>query len=107
MSKLEDFKDFLGQFGVVVVDSASKEPVAWGYPITGQLGERHFEELKKTAEVAYNHKDKNWVVVTEKLTDQAAIEKFGPITNVEYGPRGGWKSITFGSTRFTSSLFKR
>jgi hypothetical protein len=40
------------------------------------------------------------------LTRSKAIELYGEITNEEFGPRGGWKSVTFGDTKFISHYMK-
>lgn len=45
-------------------------------------------------------------IITDSLTREKAIEKYGPITNEEFGPKGGWKSVTFGTTKFISKLMK-
>jgi hypothetical protein len=48
----------------------------------------------------------DWFLITRKLTREEAIQKYGPISDEEIGPRGGWKSVTFGSTRFCSSYLR-
>lgn len=42
----------------------------------------------------------------EMLTREKAIELYGPVTNEEFGPKGGWKSVTFGETKFISRYMK-
>jgi hypothetical protein len=40
--------------------------------------------------------------VTERLTPAEAIRKYGPITELELGPQGGFKTVTYGTTKFMS-----
>lgn len=102
----EKFQPYVGEYGVVATDG--KEPVGWGYPIIGEkMGEEMWMEFGQLGKLDFDYFTKKWTLVTQTLSDAEAISKYGPITNVEYGPRGGYKSITFGSTRFKSKLFKR
>ncbi len=103
----EKFQEYLGEYGIVEIDAKAKQPVGWGHPLVGKMGEELFEELKQYGTMVYNPKTASWGLVTKQLTDDEAIQQYGPITNVEHGPRGGFKSITFGNTTFTSKLFKR
>lgn len=104
----DKFLPFFGSYGVVEVDPSAQQPVGWGYPIVGgQMGHELWAEMTTLGTVAFDHKLKTYALVTKKLTDEEAIQKYGPISAVEHGPRGGFKSITFGSTKFSSKLFKR
>lgn len=50
----------------------------------------------------------NWFLITKTLTRDEAIKKYGPMTAEDVGPRGGWRSVTFGNKKFLSkSLRKR
>ena len=41
-----------------------------------------------------------WIYIDRKVTREECIKLYGPITEEVYGPRGGWKSVTFGTTKF-------
>ena len=45
-----------------------------------------------------------WVLICLRLTRAVAEQVYGQVTEEERGPRGGWRSITFGTTRFASRL---
>lgn len=45
----------------------------------------------------------NWYLITKTLTRQEAIATYGPETDIERGPRGGFKTITFGTTKFCTA----
>lgn len=47
-----------------------------------------------------------WGYVDSIVTREECIELYGPITEEEYGPRGGWKSVTFGTTKFKSDYLR-
>jgi hypothetical protein len=87
-----------------LTDSLSREPVAWGRKIIERLGEDAFNELKTTCGTHFYHGD--WFVITKRLTRDDAIEKYGEVTDEEFGPRGGWKSVTFGETKFNTKSLK-
>ncbi len=99
-SELSDFKPCL-------FDACSGEPVAWGFQIQKQLGDDRFSALRKLGELecCYSGYSPIWFLVVRRISRKEAIAKYGPITNEEYGPRGGWKSVTFGTTRFISKTF--
>ncbi len=94
----EKFNEYLGSYGPVSYDSHCGEPIIWGYPIVRHLGESLWSELNQFASLKYT--GNGWAVVTKTLTRQEAIEKYGPETEVERGPRGGFRSIQFGTKRF-------
>ncbi len=67
------------------------------------MGESKFNELGKLGNLTFvGGYDGNWVIATSELTRSMAIKKYGPVTDEVFGPRGGWKSVTFGKTRFNS-----
>ena len=97
----------LGKFGPVLNDSGCGEPVAWGHPITRRLGEKTFEELRKYGALEYGSPgrlDGTWLLVTKRLSKAEAIEKYGPITHEERGPRGGFRFDIYGDKKFFSKL---
>lgn len=94
---------FMGPHGSLN-DSLSGEPVGWGWPVIGRMGEELWNEAQGYGQMVYDHGQ--WFLIHRTLTREEAIKKYGPITNEEYGPRGGWKSVTFGSTLFKHKCLK-
>lgn len=106
-TKIPDkFLPFLGEYGGHLKDHASKEIIGYGYPITGTLGEDMWKELSAFGKQIFDPKAKLWYLIVYSLTREQAIAKYGPVTHEEYGPRGGWKSVTFGTTKFDNAIFK-
>lgn len=102
-------KECLGSFGVQFGDETF--PTAWGFRIWKRLGEEKWAELSKygSTEFVSNGYDPmvgSWYLITYFLTREEAIEMFGAITKEVFGPRGGWRSVTFGTKTFYSRQFK-
>lgn len=93
----------LSEYKPCLFDSCCGEPVAWGFEIVRRLGEDRFEALRQFGSLQYG--DSKWFLITRELTRAEAIDNYGPITAEEFGPRGGWKSVTFGNKRFFSRTF--
>ena len=100
----EDLKKYLGSYGEQLFDGWSGEPVCWGYPIVSRAGKENWKRLGQLGELMCSYP--NWYLITKKLTREEAIEKYGAITDEEFGPRGGWKSVTFGDKKFSSKFLK-
>jgi hypothetical protein len=96
----------LGDYRVLLVDSSSGEPVAWGFPLLKSLGEERFSALGQLGELAcLDHVNGGkYGFVVRRLNHAEAIRKYGEVTGRETGPRGGWRSITYGKTQFLSKL---
>jgi hypothetical protein len=96
----KEFEDCLGPFGPQLFDGWCGEPIGWGFKITKHVGEERWGKLGEhgSLECAYP----SWFLITKKLTREEAIEKYGPVTDEELGPRGGWKNVTFGEKKFGS-----
>jgi len=47
-----------------------------------------------------------WVLIIKKLQPEEAIEKYGQVNCQEFGPQGGWKSVTYGSKKFVFASLK-
>ncbi|WP_416062351.1 hypothetical protein [Rhodococcus indonesiensis] len=70
----------------VVFDSYCGEPIAWlrvGDPVIGYEWTEHGNKA-----------------ITERLSPADAVRRYGPITEVELGRNGGFKSATYGATKF-------
>ncbi len=98
MVKPEEYKEFLSEFKPCVFDSYCGEPISWGFEFVNRMSEEEFEKLqsKHKVECCYPR----WFLITKKLTKEEAIIKYGEITDIELGPRGGFRSITFGDKKF-------
>jgi hypothetical protein len=105
--KPSDFENCLSVFGPVVYDSWCGEPVAWGFKIIRHLGEDLFRELGKHGQLkCVDGFNGSWALVVKTLSRADAITLYGEITNEIFGPRGGWKSTTFGDKKFVSEFLK-
>jgi hypothetical protein len=102
---MTNFDNCLSSRTVEIFDSSCGEPIKWGRQLIKYLGETEFDNLCRKHKVEYI--SESWLVIDKTLTRDEAIEKYGEITNEEFGPRGGWKSITFGNKKFISKIFKK
>ena len=103
--KPKAFEKELSVYEAVLFDGWCGEPVAWGFKIRCYLGNDRFDELRNYGNLEYC--DINvWALVIKTLTRKKAIEKYGSITDETFGPRGGWKSTTFGENKFVSKFLK-
>ncbi len=100
----EHLKVYLGTYGACFYDSWCGEPVSWGYEVVKRVDNpEYWKELYNYGDLECSHGSfSRWFLVTKNLTREEAIEKYGEVTDEEYGVRGGFKSITFGDKRFIS-----
>lgn len=94
-------RDYLGNY-TEIEDSASGEPIAWGYPVIAKMGEQLWAETKQFGEMVFDHGQ--WYLITKVLTREEAVDKYGGIIHEEFGPKGGWKYVQFGQTLFKNKL---
>ena len=107
LQKPPGFEDHLSGFGPVLFDGYCGEPVAWGFKIIRHLGEELFRELGKHGQLeCINGFNSSLALVVETLSREKAVLLYGEITNEVFGPRGGWKSTTFGKKNFVSKFLK-
>lgn len=99
------YEHMLSDYRVVISDSGCGEPIAWGWHIVQTLGETAFKLLQRDYDVQCLKKGV-WVVVSKWLTVDEATQKYGPCTGVTRGPRGGFKTISYGQKTFKSSRMK-
>lgn len=97
--KPEGYEYDLSEYKACIFDAYCGEPTMWGFEIVNHLGEERFSKLYDYGSLECLGKGK-WFLIKKKLTRAEAIEKYGEVTNVDLGPRGGFRSITFGSTTF-------
>ena len=92
------FEDSLSRYGPVLRDGQCGEVIAWGFRITQRIGDARWAELGRHGDLECVYP--KWVLVVKWLSRQEAEAKYGPVTDEVFGPRGGWKAITFGETQF-------
>lgn len=104
MKKPKGFEEYLGEYGPQLYDGWSGECIAWGFHVLQKLGDEKWAELSKygAMECAHGTYSSDWYLITKELTRAQAIKKYGKITDEEFGPRCGWKSVTFGDKKFGS-----
>jgi integrase len=100
-AKPQGYEDDLGAYGPVLFDMGCGEPKAWGFPIERHLSEERFKALSAHGKLACISMGK-WCLVKRRLTPSEAQTKYGDVTSVERGPRGGFRSITYGTKKFLS-----
>lgn len=96
----EELLQYLGDYGEQLYDSWSGKCVGWGYKIIKDCGEGVWSELKAYGDLECSYP--SWFLITRSLTIEQAIDKYGSITRIVLGPRGGFKGIFFGEHRFCS-----
>lgn len=106
MTKLpEELVPYLGEYKACLYDSASSQPVMWGYPVHRHMGEELWAQAQKygTMECTHDYPQK-WFLITKYLTVAEARKQYGEVTDLEVGPRGGFRSVTYGEKKFRSKF---
>ena len=99
-----ELKKYLGNYGEQIFDAWCGEPIGWGYEIVKHCSDDIWEELKNYGDLECCYP--TWFLITHKLTREEAENKYGGITDEEFGVRGGWKSITFRDKKFCSKYLR-
>ena len=102
--KPEGYENSLGLYGPQIFDSFCGEPIGWGFKILERLGDDKFNKLRTFGSLECIYP--SWFLITKHLTREDAIEKYGSITAEERGPRGGFRSDTYGTKRFANKLLR-
>ena len=97
-----DLRSFFGGYGPQFHDGYCGEPIAWGYKVIARMGEERWSKASQYGRLECNHGTGDWYLITQALTPDEARAQHGEITNIELGPRGGFRSVTFGSKKFAS-----
>lgn len=101
MKPPEGCEAVLSEYSPVVFDGICGKPVGWGFRLLSRLGEDRFNALAAFGKLeCLGGWPSKWVLVVKELTPEQAKIEYGSITHVELGPRGGFRSVTFGETRF-------
>jgi hypothetical protein len=104
-----ELQAYLNAYGVQARDGFCGEPVFWGYEINRRCEEDVWSQLSRLGPLECIDRDPSntrWALVTKYLTREEAEKQYGPITNEEFGPRGGWRSVTFGNKKFMSKALR-
>jgi len=100
-----DVSNFISKTVSPITDGSCSEPIMWGHRIVSRMGEELFNKVRANCRLECIEFD--WFIITKVLSREEAIEKYGEITNEEFGVRGGWKSVTFGNKRFISKTMRK
>lgn len=93
-------RQHFGVFGEKIFDSHCGEVIGWGYTPTSHLGEILFQACGEYGSWVCCYP--SWYLITKFLTPEAAIEKYGKLTKVVTGIRGGWRKAIYGEKVFSS-----
>lgn len=107
IKKPKGYENDLSEYGIAFYDMYG-EPIAWGFEIRSYLGKERFYALGEygSLECVNSGYSTTWYVVIKSLTFQEAIKKYGKVTELITGPKGGWKNITFGKKKFGTRKVK-
>lgn len=103
------FEEDLGK--VEVIYEENDIPFAWGRHLKNHLGDERFGELRCQCRLVHlgDYFSHLWAVITKENTQEesilAAIKKYGEVTRVHVGPKGGYQWTEYGGERFYSSEF--
>lgn len=103
-TKPKGYENDLSEYKACLFDSCCGEPVAWGFQILRHLGQERFDALRQYGSLECSYP--TWFLIVKSLTRAEAIDKYGPVTSEEFGPRGGWRSATFGTRKFLSKAVR-
>lgn len=101
----QKYDKILGNYGEMLYDGFCGEPIAWGFPLLERVDCNMWNELSALGELEYRN-GTSYALVTKWLTREEAIIKYGEVTDEEFGPKGGWKSVTLGEKKFISKRFR-
>jgi hypothetical protein len=97
-----DLRRFFGPYGPQFSDGYCGETIAWGHAVLARMGEESWNTASEYGQLECSHASGNWFLVTKWLTPDEARGQYGEVTAVEIGPRGGFRSVTYGEKRFLS-----
>jgi hypothetical protein len=97
-TKPPGYENNLSNYKSCLFDSFCGEPVAWGFEIVRRMSTERFEALRQYGSLQCCYP--KWFLIVKELSRAEAIERYGPVTNEVFGPRGGFKSVTFGHKTF-------
>ena len=100
---------FIGSYKECFFDSNCGEPIAWGYQILRRMSDDDYADVRRHFAIEYAHDSLPacQFIIVKLLSYKEVVDKYGEQTDLVLGPRGGFKSVTFGSKRFISRLFAK
>jgi hypothetical protein len=102
-----DLREFFGPYGPQLFDSYCGEPVAWGHAVRARMGEERWIQASEFGQLECDHASGSWFLITKWLTLDEALRQYGEVTAIETGPRGGFRSVTYGSWPFQNVYWRR
>lgn len=101
----EHLKKYFGEYRAVLFDGWCGEPVNWGFEVLSHLGDELWAEASQYGRMECNHSfpHSTWYLILKSLTPEDAKKKYGDITDYALGVRGGFQTVTYGTTKFCSS----
>ncbi len=66
------------------------------------MGEERWTKASEYGKLECAHETGDWYLITKVLTPEEARAQYGEVTDLELGPRGGFRGVTFGSKKFGS-----
>ena len=101
---MENLQNYLSNRSFDLIDPYSGKPIG-SYRVVSNMPSDMFNENRHKMFYLGNTTG-GWGYLEEVYTRAKMVELYGPVTDEEYGPRGGWKSVTFGTTRFGSDYLR-
>jgi len=99
-----NINNYLSEKVYELCDSWSGKPIAYYRVQTSRIPEELFNE--NFDRMYYSNGNNEWLYLERKVTRGECVELYGDITEEEFGPRGGWKSVTFGKTKFKHEFLR-
>lgn len=93
------FEDVLGRYEVIRFDMGCGQPLSWGFRLLKEIPGERFEALSAHGWMECLSPGR-WALAIKRLTPADARVKYGEVTAIERGPRGGFRAITYGTQRF-------
>jgi hypothetical protein len=103
-----DLRRFFGPYGPQFFDGSCGEPIAWGHAVLARMDEENWKIAAEYGQLECDHGSGNWplkfnwFLISKRLTPEEARKQYGEVNAVETGPRGGFRSVTYGTKRFIS-----
>ncbi len=115
--------DFLSpNFETLVYDKGCRQPIGWGWKLTKKLKTEDgtdlmvaarpvVEALKEVGDIEFLHTsddegNNEYGLIVRWLTAAEAEAKYGPRGAIEWGPKGGFKQVTYGASAFNHAKMK-
>lgn len=98
------------KYQLLLHDKGCNEPIGWGFGIKMKIEDKALNEALKThGDIEFLHgavEGFEFGLIVRWLTEEEATKKYGKPGEVEYGPRGGFKQVFYGTTPFNHKRMK-